>query len=49
MALTDTSVKNLRPTEKPAKYSDSGGLHLLVNPAGSKLWRMSHRYTGKHR
>lgn len=49
MALTDTSVKNLKPTEKPAKYSDGGGLHLLVNPAGSKLWRLSYRYGGKQK
>jgi hypothetical protein len=45
----DGSVKNLKPTEKPAKYSDGGGLHLLVNPAGSKLWRLSYRYGGKQK
>lgn len=49
MALTDTSVRNLKPSEKPAKYSDGGGLHLLVNPGGSKLWRLAYRYSGRQK
>ncbi|RKE78298.1 integrase arm-type DNA-binding domain-containing protein [Rhizobium sp. AG855] len=47
MALTDTALKGLKPTEKPTKHSDGGGLHVLVSPKGSKLWRLSYRFDGK--
>ncbi len=49
MPLTDTQVKNLKPRSKPAKYSDGGGLHLLVPPQGSKLWRLAYRFAGKQK
>ncbi|MBX9454963.1 MAG: integrase arm-type DNA-binding domain-containing protein [Rhizobium sp.] len=49
MALTDTSVKALKAAAKPTKHSDGGGLHILVNPTGSKLWRMAYRYDGKQK
>ncbi|WP_240530282.1 Arm DNA-binding domain-containing protein [Novosphingobium sp. PC22D] len=29
--------------------SDSGGLFLLVQPNGCKLWRMRFRYAGKEK
>ncbi len=44
--MTDTQIKNVKPGEKPFKISDSGGLHLLVNPNGNKLWRYSYRFRG---
>lgn len=47
--LTDTAVRNLKPAEKPYKKSDGGGLHLLVTPQGSKLWRFSYRFDGKQK
>jgi Arm DNA-binding domain len=40
MALTNTAVKNARPKAKPYKLGDGGGLYLLVQPNGRKLWRM---------
>lgn len=49
MPLTDTQIKALRPTPSPTKHSDGGGLHLLVSPAGGKLWRLSYRYGGKQK
>jgi integrase len=49
MPLTDTQIKGLRPAQSPAKHSDGGGLHLLVSPAGGKLWRLSYRYDGKQK
>lgn len=49
MPLTDTAIRNLKPTSTAKKYSDGGGLHLLVNPTGSKLWRMAYRYDGKQK
>lgn len=47
MSLTDTACKNAKPSEKPRKISDGGGLFLLVQPTGSKLWRQSYRFHGK--
>lgn len=47
--LTDIRIKNEKPGDKPRKISDSGGLHLLINPNGNKLWRYSYRYAGKQK
>jgi integrase len=47
--LTDTQIKALKPSIKPLKFSDGGGLHLLVSPQGSKLWRLSFRFDGKQK
>ena len=49
MALTDTAIRNAKPKEKPYKVSDSQGLYLLVNPRGSKLWRVKYRMNGVER
>lgn len=49
MALTDMKVKAAKGQEKPYKLSDERGLHLLVNPNGAKLWRLSYRFTGKQK
>lgn len=47
--LTDTAIRNAKPREKPYKVSDSQGLYLLVNPRGSKLWRVKYRINGVER
>jgi len=49
MALTDTKIRTARPKDKPYKLSDSGGLHLLVMPTGSKLWRWNYRFNSKQK
>ncbi|MEL6727412.1 MAG: integrase arm-type DNA-binding domain-containing protein [Pseudomonadota bacterium] len=49
MPLTDTAIKNLKPKERPYKKADARGLHIYVRPNGSKLWRMSYRFEGKHK
>src|SRR5690606_16768696 len=49
MPLTDTQIKGLRPAQSPKKHGDGGGLHLLVSPAGGKLWRLSYRHCGKQK
>jgi integrase len=49
MALTDTAIRNSKPKEKPYKVTDSQGLYLLVNPRGSKLWRVKYRMNGVER
>ncbi|MCQ2005688.1 tyrosine-type recombinase/integrase [Rhizobium sp. NRK18] len=49
MPLTDTKIRALKPVAKPTKHGDGGGLLLVVNPNGSKLWRMVYRYGGKQK
>ena len=39
MKLTDRAVRNAAAQPKPYKLTDGDGLHLLVTPAGGKLWR----------
>lgn len=46
--LTDTKIKNFKFAGKPKKYSDGGGLHLLVNATG-KYWRYSYRFDKKQK
>lgn len=47
--LTDTKVKTFKPSDKPAKLFDGGGLFLLVTPQGGKLWRLKYRFDGKEK
>lgn len=49
MALTDTACKNAKPSDKPRKMADGGGLFLLVQPTGGKLWRQAYRFDGKQK
>jgi hypothetical protein len=46
MPLTHFDLENAKPAEKPYKLSDGGGLHVVVQPNGSKLWRMKYRFLG---
>lgn len=39
MALTDIKVRTTKSTDKPFKLTDGQGMHLLINPNGSKYWR----------
>jgi hypothetical protein len=47
--LNDTRVRNAKRADRPMKLSDSGGLHLLIQPNGSKLWRLAYRFGGKQK
>ena len=47
--LTDVAVKRTKPAGKPHKLTDGKGLYLLVNPNGSKLWRVKYRADGKEK
>jgi Arm DNA-binding domain len=50
MVLTDTAIRDAKPKEnKPYKVADSQGLQFLVNPTGSKLWRVKFRMNGVER
>jgi integrase len=47
--LTDTAIRQAKPTDKPRKLSDGGGLFVLIEPYGSKLWRQAYRFGGKQK
>ena len=49
MPLTDTQVRMARPSEKPVRMFDAGGLYLEVAPAGGKWWRLKYRFGGKEK
>jgi Arm DNA-binding domain len=47
--LTDKELKNAKPRGKPYKLAAGGGLHLLIKPSGSKLWRLKYRVNGREK
>lgn len=49
MALKELEVKYATKRQRPYKLSDGEGLHLLVQPNGSKLWRLKYRFDGKEK
>ncbi|MCU0831138.1 MAG: Arm DNA-binding domain-containing protein [Rhizobiaceae bacterium] len=49
MPLSDRQISGLKLGAGPRKISDGGGLHLLVTPQGSKLWRMAYRFEAKQK
>lgn len=49
MPLTDIAIRTAKPTDKPYKLADVGGLYLEVYPTGGKLWRLKYRFGGKEK
>lgn len=49
MALKDLEVRCASKRAKDYKLADGEGLHLLVRPNGSKLWRMKYRFAGREK
>jgi integrase len=47
--LLDVQPRNAKPRATPYKLTDGGGLYLLINPDGSKYWRMDYRFAGVRR
>jgi len=47
--LTELGLRKAKPSSKPKKFSDGGGLFLLLHPSGSKYWRMKYRFIGKEK
>ncbi len=45
--LTDLECRGAKPRDKPYKLTDERGLFLLVNPNGSKWWRLRFTWQGK--
>lgn len=49
MPLTDAAIRGARAREKSYKLADGGGLTLLINPNGSKWWRLRYRFGGREK
>lgn len=49
MPLTDVTIRNAKPGEKPVRLYDDGGMYLEISPAGGKLWRLKYRFDGKEK
>ena len=49
MPLTDTTLRSVKPSDKPQKLFDGHGLFLLVSPNGSKAWRLKYYINGKEK
>lgn len=47
--LTDTKIRNAKPKDRQYKLSDGKGLTLLVNPNGSKWWRLRYYFGDKEK
>ena len=45
--LSAVKIDSAKPRDKEYTLSDGKGLHLLVMPNGSKLWRLRYRFGGK--
>ncbi|GGD30290.1 tyrosine-type recombinase/integrase [Sinisalibacter lacisalsi] len=46
MKLTESDVRNARPSDKLRRISDGGGLYLEVAPTGAKTFRIKCRFEG---
>ncbi|MDB0569809.1 integrase arm-type DNA-binding domain-containing protein [Ralstonia solanacearum] len=49
MPLTDIAIRNAKPSEKPIRLFDGGGLYIEVSPSGGKWWRLKYRFAGKEK
>lgn len=49
MPLTDTSIRNAKPSEKTVRHFDERGLYLEISRAGGKWWRLKYRFMGKEK
>lgn len=47
MPLTDLAIRRSKPKDKPYTLNDGNGLSLLIEPNGSKGWRLRYRFSGK--
>lgn len=49
MPLSEIRIKKAEAADRSYKLADGEGLFLLVQPNGSKLWRLKYRYHGKEK
>uniref|UniRef100_UPI002FC7B45E tyrosine-type recombinase/integrase n=1 Tax=Bosea sp. (in: a-proteobacteria) TaxID=1871050 RepID=UPI002FC7B45E len=49
MALTDATLRALKPSDKARKIADGHGLFIHIAPSGARLWRYAYRYARKQK
>jgi integrase len=49
MTLTDTAIKNAKPKDRAYKLMDEKGLYMIVNPNGSRWWRLKYHFEKKEK
>lgn len=49
MHLNDVAIRQAKLSERPRKVFDWDGLYLLINPSGSRLWRLKYRVNGREK
>jgi integrase len=47
--VSDTSIRNVKPRERPFKLALGRGLCLLVTPDGRRFWRLRYKFAGKEK
>ncbi|HEY1874673.1 MAG TPA: Arm DNA-binding domain-containing protein [Steroidobacteraceae bacterium] len=47
--LTDIAIRKERPAIRPRKLFDGGGMYLLLNPDGTRWWRLKYRIEGREK
>jgi len=48
MALSDVTVRQAKPKDRPYKLTDGAGLYLPINRAG-KYWRYDYRFEARRK
>jgi integrase len=49
VALTVKEIENAKPKAKRYNFADGGGLSLLIQPTGAKLWFWRYRFDGSEK
>lgn len=44
-----SEIRHIRPVRQARKFSEGGGLYLLVAPTGGRYWRYNYRFKGKQK
>ncbi|MSQ92889.1 MAG: DUF4102 domain-containing protein [Gammaproteobacteria bacterium] len=44
--LTNRSIRSLKPSVKPRRAYDTGGLYMEITPQGGRYWRLKYYYGG---
>jgi integrase len=47
--LTQVALRAATPREKPYKLGDGDGLYLLINPNGSRWWRLKYHFEAREK
>jgi integrase len=49
MSLTNTAIRNAKPSTKNRKLFDERGLYLEIAPTGGRWWRLKYRFGNKEK